>query len=83
MQRSLLLRIVQGHHLFQSRVGPVRFERRPTIGTQLEIMVGRRVEAPLVPPYRFRRPNKAMALRIAEERFAIRSDNAKLPPRAD
>ena len=26
-------------------------------------MVGRRGEAPLVPPYRFRRPNKAMALR--------------------
>ena len=26
-------------------------------------MVGRRGEAPLVPPYSFRRPNKAMALR--------------------
>ena len=25
-------------------------------------MVGRRGEAPLVPPYKFRRPNKAMAL---------------------
>ena len=25
-------------------------------------MVGQRGEAPLVPPYRFRRPNKAMAL---------------------
>ncbi len=25
-------------------------------------MVGRRGEAPLVPPYKFRRPNKTMAL---------------------
>ena len=25
-------------------------------------MVGRRGEAPLVPPYKFRRPNKAIAL---------------------
>ena len=29
-------------------------------------MVGRRGEAPLVPPYGFRRPNKAMALRTDE-----------------
>ncbi len=28
-------------------------------------MVGRRGEAPLVPPYSFRRPNKAMALRLS------------------
>ena len=27
-----------------------------------EVMVGRRGEAPLVPPYKFPRPNKAMAL---------------------
>ena len=29
-------------------------------------MVGRRGEAPLVPPYSFRRPNKAMALSLPE-----------------
>ena len=52
----------QGHRLFQGRVGPARFERRPTIRKHQEIMVGRRGEAPLVPPYSFRRPNKAMAL---------------------
>jgi hypothetical protein len=32
-------------------VGQARFERRPTIWNQLETMVGRRGEAPLVPPY--------------------------------
>ena len=48
--------------LFQRRVGPARFERRPTIGNRREILVGRRGEAPLVPPYRLRRPNKAMVL---------------------
>ena len=47
---------------FKGRVGPARFERRPTIRKHREIMVGRRGEAPLVPPYSFRRPNKAMAL---------------------
>ena len=51
-----------GHRLFQGRVGQARFERRPTIGNRREIMVGRRGEAPLVPPYSFRRPNKAMAV---------------------
>ena len=31
--------------------GTARFERRPTIVPSLEIVVGRRDEAPLVPPY--------------------------------
>ncbi len=53
---------MQGHRLFQRRVGPARFERRPTIGNRREFMVGRRGEAPRVPPYKFRRPNKAIAL---------------------
>ena len=44
------------------RAGPAQFERRTTLGKRREIMVGRRDEAPLVPPYRLRRPNKAMAL---------------------
>ena len=69
----------QGHRLFHSRVGQARFERRPTSGKRREIMVGRRDEAPLVPPYRFLRPNKAMALlerisklaRRASEGFTI------------
>ncbi len=52
----------QGDRLFQCRVGPTRFERRPTIRKHREFMVGRRGEAPLVPPYRLHRPNKAMAL---------------------
>ena len=52
----------QGHRLFQRRMGPAQFERRPTIGKRREILVGRRGEASLVPPYRLRRPNKAMAL---------------------
>ena len=53
-----------GHRLFQRRVGPARFERRPIIGNRrdIKIMVGRRGDAPLVPPYRFRRLNKAMVL---------------------
>ena len=33
-----------------SRVGPARFERRPTISNHRELPVGRRSEAPLVPP---------------------------------
>ena len=32
-------------------------------------MVGRRGEAPLVPPYKFRRPNKAMALAMPPSRL--------------
>ena len=36
-------------------------------------MVGRRGEAPLVPPYRFRRPNKAMALVREQPRNATTS----------
>ena len=35
------------------RVGPARFERRPTIRGLDNILVGRRGEAPLVPPYDF------------------------------
>jgi hypothetical protein len=32
-------------------VGPARFERRPTNRKQLEILMGRHGEAPLVQPY--------------------------------
>ena len=48
--------------MFLRRVGPAQFERRPTIRKHREILVGRRGEAPLVPPYSLRRTNKAMAL---------------------
>ena len=54
----------QGHRLFQRKVRPAQFERQPTIGKRREIRVGRRGETPLVPPYKFHRPNKAMALGI-------------------
>ena len=37
--------------LFLRRVGPARFERRPTIRKLRDLLVGRRGEAPLVPPY--------------------------------
>ncbi len=37
--------------LFQCRVGPARFERRPTIRTHRELTVGRRGESPLVSTY--------------------------------
>ena len=53
---------VANNPMFLRRAGPARFERRPTIGKCREILVGRRDEAPLVPPYRLRSPNKAMAL---------------------
>ena len=33
------------------RVGPARFERRPTIRKHRDWLVGRRGDAPLVPPY--------------------------------
>ncbi len=36
---------------FECRVGPARFERRPTIGKCRENRVGQRGEAPLAPPY--------------------------------
>ena len=45
-------------------MGQARFERRPTIVQSLEIMVGRRGEAPLVPPYILPSFKKAMAWRI-------------------
>ena|GEM_PF-2644357 len=43
--------------------------------------MGRRGEAPLVPPYSFRRPNKTMALtgKPAELTFNPDSDNPLLP----
>ena len=53
---------IQGHRLFQRLVGPARFERRPTIRKSREFMVCRRGETPLVPHYKFRSPNKALAL---------------------
>jgi len=43
--------INQGNRRFQCRVGPARFERRPTIRKRRELMVGLRGETPLVPPY--------------------------------
>jgi len=52
-----IIAVHQVHRLFRRRVGQARFERRPTITAQLKIMVGRRGEAPLVPPYSFRRLN--------------------------
>ena len=39
----------EGKQLFQGRVEPVRFERRPTTTKRQELMVGRRGEAPLIP----------------------------------
>jgi len=58
------LRLVgnQGHRLFHCRVGQARFERRPTIWKRREIMVGRRGEAPLVPPYILPNFKKELAL---------------------
>ena len=58
----------QGHRLFQGRVGPARFERRPTIRKRREIRVGRRGETPLA-PYKFRRPNKEMDLVLVYDGF--------------
>ena len=43
-------------------MGPARFERRPTILHRREIMVGRRGEAPLVPPDFSTKFKKALAL---------------------
>ena len=52
-------------------MGPARFERRPTIVKHREIMVGRRGEAPLVPPYTSPCFNKAMALGFALVRLRV------------
>ena len=43
-------------------MGPARCERRPTIEKRLTIVVGRRGEAPLVPPYILPSFKKALAL---------------------
>ncbi len=51
MMRHESAKFVKGNRLFQSKVGPARFERRPTIRKPQELMVGRRGEAPLAPPY--------------------------------
>ena len=40
----------RGQRLLQRRVGPARFERRPTILKHRDLRVGWRGEAPLVPP---------------------------------
>jgi hypothetical protein len=37
--KAITFRHNQGHRLFQGRVGPTRFERRPTIRKDREIMV--------------------------------------------
>ena len=59
--------------LFQRRVGLAQFERRPTIGNRREIRVGRRGEAPLVPPYSFRSLNKAMALEESPVQWTLQT----------
>gem|GEM_PF-1233321 len=48
---------------------PVRFERRPTIRKRRELMVGRRGEAPLVPPYILPSFKKALALTVVVRSF--------------
>ena len=63
-----------GHCLFQSRVGPARFERRPTEHDSQEIMVGRRGEAPLVPPYGLTSFKKALALATLSSQVDFRAD---------
>ena len=45
--------------------GPALFERWPTLVPSLEIMVGRRGEAPLVSPYNLSRFKKALAPRVS------------------
>ena len=64
----LIGRSNQGHRLFQSRVGPTRFERRTIKHNSREIMVGRRGEAPLVPPYGL--PSFKTALALAVKHYA-------------
>ena len=44
-------------------------------------MVGRRGEAPLVPPYKLRRPNKAMALDNQPTRLAFCECFLRIPIR--
>ena len=60
----------QGHRLFHVEWDKLASSAGPPCRRHREIMVGRRDEAPLVPPYKFRRPNKAMAL------GACRSDSS-------
>jgi len=62
---------LQGQRLFQRRVGQAQFERRTTIVLSLEIMVGRRGEAPLVPPYIQPRFKKALALMNGASSLAL------------
>ena len=60
-----------GRGEFLRRVGPARRERRPTIRKLRELLVGRRGEAPLVPPYILPSFKKALALfcgRVASRR---------------
>ena len=57
----------QGHRLFQSRVGPARFERRLTIRKRREFVVGRRDETPLVSPDILSSHIKALALETARD----------------
>ena len=66
--------------MFLRRVGQARFERRPTIGNHREIRVGRRGEAPLVPPYKLRRPNKVIAL--VHRRFRLLESPPTVPLRS-
>jgi len=63
----------QAISFLQSRAGPARFERRPTIMKQGEFMVGRRGEAPLVPPYIL--PSFKKALALGQTRSGERSRN--------
>lgn len=41
---------MNGNRLFECRVGPARFDRRPTLCEFRHLLVGPRGETPLVPP---------------------------------
>ena len=51
LSKALALKLARVSACVHRRVGPARFERRPTIWKRRKIMVGWRDDAPLVPPY--------------------------------
>ena len=58
--------------MFLRRVGPARFERRPTLAQSVKNVVGLRDETLLVPPYRFHRPGKSISPVALKSCVAIR-----------
>ena len=67
----MMLGVKQSHRRFHVGWDQLASSAGPPFRKHREIRVGRRGEAPLVAPYRFRSPNKAMDLGVTQSRRVV------------